>query len=113
MTQEPVITLRYADDEQADGEKGLFGASRQAVMRTTEVTTGALSVNLSAFCDQMAGLVEAAAVSPRKSPRFELESFEVTVEVSAGGEIRMIGSVSTEIKGGLKLIFGPRKKPDG
>jgi hypothetical protein len=66
----------------------------------------------------MADLVEAAAdvapaEGPRKSPRFQLESFEVTVEISAGGEIRMIGSVSTEIKGGLKLIFGPREKPDG
>jgi hypothetical protein len=113
MTPDPVITLRYVDDEQTEGEKGLFGASRQAVTRTTTVTAGVLSANLSAFCEQMAGLVESAAMPPDKSSRFELESFEVTVEVSAGGEIRMIGSVSTEIKGGLKLIFGPRKKTDG
>ena len=107
-----VITVRYADDEPPEGEKGLFGASRQAVMRTAAVTPKVLSANLSAFCDQMASLVEAASRAQKRSA-FALESFEVTVEVSAGGEIRMIGSVNTEIRGGLKLIFGPRGKPDG
>jgi len=97
-TSDRSIKLRYADDEQPEGEKGFFGASRQIVMRTADVTPSVLSENLSAFCDQMATLVEGSA-APRKPRAFALESFEVTIEVSAGGEIRMIGSVNTEIRG--------------
>lgn len=42
--------------------------------------------------------------------RYELQSFEVALEVTAKGEIRFIGSAASEVKGGLKLVFARRDR---
>jgi hypothetical protein len=38
-------------------------------------------------------------------PSYELASFEVTLEINAKGGVRLVGSASGEVKGGLKLTF--------
>ena len=42
--------------------------------------------------------------------QFELQQIDITVEVTAMGEVRMIGAVGAEVTGGLKLVF---VKPGG
>ncbi|MDI1463603.1 hypothetical protein QEZ54_21705 [Catellatospora sp. KI3] len=97
-----VITV---DGTPADGEKGLFSAARRAAAHVGVLDAGVLAGNLSAVCDQLGQLV-AAAETTRGG--YELESFEVSLDVSATGEVRMIGSVSSEIRGGITLTFRRR-----
>lgn len=102
------IKLIYVD-EPIEGEKGFFGGTRQAVMRVADVDPTVVTTNLTNFCKRMVGLIEGTDTPHGQSQRFALECFEVTVELAAGGEVRMIGSVNTEIRGGLKLVFSRRK----
>ena len=99
-----VITI---DHEPVDGEKGIFSAASRAASRLGTLDAKVLAGNLSALCDQI-GHLAAAAASPARS-EFELESFEVSLDVSASGEVRMVGSVSSQIRGGITLTFRRRQ----
>lgn len=98
----PVITI---DDEPIDGEKGLFSTARRAAGRVGALDADVLASNLSMLCDQLGQLVDQTASG---SAAFELESFEVSLDVSARGEVRLVGSVSSEIRGGMRLTFRRR-----
>ena len=68
-----------------------------------------LSANLTAFC---ARISEALTSAAEVAGGFKIQSFEVTADITARGEVRMIGSISSEIHGGVKLIF-TRQSQDG
>ncbi len=99
------LQLITVDDLSVDGEKGLFSAVKTASARVAALDPGVLAGNLSALCDQLSQVVDATI---RTTGAYELESFEVSLDVSAAGEVRLVGSVSSEVKGGLKLVFRRR-----
>ena len=43
---------------------------------------------------------------------YDLHSIELAIDITAKGEVRLIGSLSTELTGGLKLVF-IRQQLDG
>ncbi|MCA2215449.1 Pepco domain-containing protein [Jidongwangia harbinensis] len=96
-----VIPIVYVD-ERVDGEKGLFSAAQAAATKVGAVSVGELSGNLRAMCGRLG---EMFAATRELSGEFELDEFEVILELTAKGEVRLIGSASTEVKGGVKLIF--------
>jgi hypothetical protein len=85
-----------------DTAKGLFANENQVVTRVANLDVNQFSANLEAFCKQIGS---AFASIPTLVDSFELDSFELTLDVTAKGEVRFIGSVGTEIKGGLKIVF--------
>jgi hypothetical protein len=94
-----MISVVVTDD--GDGQKGLFSAVKDASARIVTIDAGQLALNIGAVCDQLAGVLSAA----RTSGGFELDCFEVTLELTAKGEVRLIGSASSEVRGGVKLQF--------
>jgi hypothetical protein len=100
------ITVVYQDYETAEGEKAFLGAVRQMVTKVGTLDAGEMAANLAAFCRQMGAVFERVTTA---IDRYELEGFEVALEVTAKGEIRFVGSASSEVKGGLKLVFTRRE----
>ena len=99
------VQVVWLEDEVVAGSKGLFDAVRRRVERVGSLDTGALARNLQSFCAEIGRAVDAAADAIAKYP---LESIELSVEVTAKGEVRLIGAAASEVKGGLKLVFARR-----
>lgn len=95
-----VIPIIYSDD--AAGEKGLFSGSKSIPARIGQIDSDELAQNLSAICTRLA---KAFTKAQEATGSFDLDEFEVTLDLSAKGEVRVIASVSSEIHGGLKLVF--------
>jgi hypothetical protein len=92
------LAIIYAESD--PGAKAL--SPRDVVTRIGSLDAAAFSTNLNAFCRRVSDALASAA---RVGDSFKLDSFEVTVDITARGELRMIGSVSSELHGGVKLIF--------
>jgi hypothetical protein len=92
----------YIEEQLEEGSKGPLGAIRRRVEKVGVLDFTSFGVNLEEFCNRIGGTLQAVgdAVS-----QYSLHSFELTVDVTAKGEVRFIGSAGTEIKGGLKLVF--------
>ena len=103
------IPILYLDDP-VDGEKGLFGPARQASGRLGVLDSDELARSLSMMCARLTGAFRSAQ---QAAGAFDLDAFEVTLDLTAKGEVRLIGSVSSEIHGGVKLTFRRRELPDG
>ncbi|KKK05084.1 hypothetical protein LQ51_15570 [Micromonospora sp. HK10] len=95
------LSVLYAEHS-VDGEKGLFSAARAAALRVGAVDVAQLSANLRAVSGQLSEIFHAMRDQPGP---FELDEFEVTLELTAKGEVRLIGSAGSEIRGGVKLLF--------
>lgn len=90
------------DEEQFAGAKGLRDSYEQITRKVGTLNVATFKERLGQLCSQLNGAL--AAVETIGS-NFSLDSFEVTLDVSAKGEVRLIGSVSSEVKGGVKLLF--------
>jgi hypothetical protein len=84
------------------GEKGLFAPEERIARQVASLDLSQFSVNLQAFCQEIGSAFDKISAVVDK---FELDSFELTLDVTAKGEVRFIGSAGTEIKGGLKVVF--------
>jgi hypothetical protein len=99
------LPIVYLDD--LDGEKGLFSGARSLSTRIGSISGGDLAANLSTVCSRLAEVFRSAQ---RATGEFALEEFEVTLDLTASGEVRLIGSASAELHGGIKLVF---RRPAG
>ena len=104
----PVVT---ADFGPIEGEKGIFSGARDVATRVVNIDATIIGANLSAFCAAIWTAIDAV---PVPHGTFRLDSFEVTADLTAGGEIRLLGSVRAQASGGIKLIFTrvPEAKAD-
>jgi hypothetical protein len=96
------VAIIYDELEQEEGAKDLFGGSGKLVRKTDNLDTTKLADKLDSFCKSIGKAFEGVSTSVKD---YELQSFEIAVEVTGKGEIRFIGSISSEIKGGIKLVF--------
>lgn len=101
---EPNIQVVYTEVE-ADSDAKFFG-NRERI-RVGVLDSGKLAASLTALCRQMDVVFSQVESS---AGQFEMSSFTLSVEFTAGGQIRLVGSLSTEIKGGATLTF-MRKQP--
>jgi hypothetical protein len=85
-----------------DGAKGIFASDNRITRRLSDLDLPQFTANLQAFCEQVSSVFEKVTTAIH---HFELKTFELTLDVTAKGEVRFIGSAGTEIKGGLKVIF--------
>lgn len=100
-TGDPLIPIIYVDSADAGG-KGLLSPVKTLSSRIGSVDAGQLADNLSAVCRKLTNVFHAAQ---HASDGYELDSFEVTVDVTARGEVWLVGSASGELHGGVKLVF--------
>ncbi|HKQ03740.1 MAG TPA: hypothetical protein VJ464_01310 [Blastocatellia bacterium] len=101
------ISIIYDELETVSGSKGLGDVTGRIVKKIGTLDTATLASNLTAFCKQIGTTFEGVTTAIRD---YELHGFELAIEVTAKGEIRFIGSATSELKGGLKLIFTKQKK---
>ena len=92
----------YVEEQLDEGAKGPLGAIRRRIEKVGVLDFASFGVNLRDFCARIGSTLE--SVGDSASP-YRLDSFELTVEVTAKGEVRFVGSAATEIRGGLKLVF--------
>jgi hypothetical protein len=85
-----------------DAAKGLFANEVRIARHVASLDLSQFSSNLTAFCQQIGSAFGGITTVV---DNFELNSFELTLDVTAKGEVRFIGSAGTEVKGGLKVLF--------
>ena len=96
------ITIIYDELEQDDGAKSVFDKPSELVRRVGKLDSDKLAQNLNSFCQEIGRIFEGISTSIND---YELDRFELVVEVTASGQIQFIGSVGGQVKGGLKLMF--------
>lgn len=106
---ESKIQIIYDEVEQQEGIKGPLSTTKQMVKKIGRLDTEELASNLNSFCKQIGNIFEEVTTAVKN---YELQSFELTVDVTAKGEIRFVGSVGGELKGELKLVFIRQKQED-
>ena len=102
--QKPIKTLTviYSENENIAGEKNIFSSTMPRIEKIGNIAQSQLSSSLANFCQSVGQVLNGATTAISD---YELDTFEITAEISGKGEIRLVGSVSTEVKGGIKLIF--------
>lgn len=100
------ILVIYEDLEEVEGTKGIFGSALHAAQKIGVLNTEALTNNLKWFCNQMIGMFHGITTSVKN---YELDKIEIVIEVTAKGEIKLVGGVSSDLKGGVKLVFQKSK----
>lgn len=96
------VSIIYDENESNEGAKGLFSKSNQLTRKIGMLDTGTLAKNFNDFCLQMEFIFDNITASVRN---YELQTVELSIDISAKGEVRFVGSISSELKGGVKLTF--------
>jgi hypothetical protein len=102
VTKQIVVISREEEETSKDGSKGVFTRGREVLMHVAPLNVADFSDNLQTLCSQLGEIFE--RITPRIRA-YDLDSIELTVELTAKGEVRLVGCVGTELKGGLKLSF--------
>lgn len=92
----------YFEEESDEGVKGPLGAVRKRIQKIGILDFETFGINLRDFCGRVNLMLQNLGESVSD---YNLSSFEISVDVTAKGEVRFIGSAGTDVKGGLKLIF--------
>ena len=88
--------------EPQEGAKFGFNREEQVQRRVGVLNLQRFTDNLKALCSQMGGVFDIVRTN---FEHYDLDAFELALDLTAKGEIRLVGSVGTEFKGGLKLVF--------
>lgn len=92
---------------QSKGEGGFMTKEQnKAAMIVGKVPLNTLAQSLSVFAAEMDKIFSDAQ---SESKKYILEEIEVSVDISASGSIRLIGTVEAGASGGLKLTFKRNK----
>lgn len=96
------INIIYDEWETYDGAKGIWNSSKNLIRKAQKLNEKEFMNNLNNFCNVIGRVFQSVTTS---AENYELDKFELTIDISAKGEIRLVGSASSELKGGIKLIF--------
>ena len=99
------FSIVYDDIENNEGAKGLFSNSKQLTRKIGTLNADTLAKNFNDFCKQMENVFDNITESVKN---YELQTVELSIDISAKGEVRFIGSLSSELKGGVKLTFSKK-----
>lgn len=105
---EPALPIVTVDWPPADGEKAIFGRAREAAVRVATVGANTLAANVAEVCRYVGMVFQDASTAVDE---LELQSLQVQLEITAKGEVRLVGAASTEVKGGITLVFVRREEP--
>ena len=95
----PIVSY---DEGAADQSKGIWEEARNQVRKVAAVSATELSAQLASFTTELSTVFNNIC---SKVGEYQLEAVEIMVEITAKGEVRLIGSASSGLKGGLKLVF--------
>jgi len=101
---EPELTIVTA--ETATGRRGAADQVRRVV--ESQVSIGQLQSNLAHFLDAVRSLL---AEQSTRAGVFELDEIALTAEISASGEVKLLGS-GVAVQGGSAVGLTWRRRPD-
>ena len=96
------ITLLCALDAENKGARSVWQDTQALVQKTAAISSEQLKKSLKTFCDSF---LDATNDLTSSDLRYELKTIELSIDVTAKGEIRLISSASIETKGAIKLVF--------
>jgi len=98
-------------EDDADGEKGLWGDAQAAVRRLREVSlpTDLLERNMLAFLQMVSRLFKKVDSAIGTEADLQLNEVELSVEISTEGEVKLVAGGKAAGKGAITLKF---KRPD-
>ena len=100
--EDQTIPIIFDAPEDIRDSKGLSDAYERATRKLGDLNITVFQEKLTTLCLKLSEAIH--SLDSERSEYF-LESFEVNVDVTAKGEVRLIGSVSSEVKGGIRLVF--------
>jgi hypothetical protein len=103
------ITIVSSEFEHQPGEKGFFDAPQRLADKVGTVSSDVLAKNLQSFCEEIGEAFDGISTVVKN---YQLDSLEITVGVTTAGEVRLVGGVSAELTGGLKLIFSRQARSE-
>src|SRR3712207_3949376 len=103
------ITIVSSEFEHQPGEKGFFDAPQRLADKVGTVGSDVLAKNLQSFCEEIGEAFDGISTVVKN---YQLDSVEISVQVSASGEVRLVGGASTQLTGGLKLVFSRQARPE-
>ncbi len=106
----PHISIITLQQDVTEGEKGIFTQPREALAHVSSLATATLADNVSELCRHIGTVFRSASTAVSE---LELQSFQVQIEISARGEVRLIGAASAELTGGITLIFSKKEMKSG
>ena len=102
LVQNPGAIPIVVAGENRDGAKGFGDRARDTMLREVMVDTSRLQESLTDLQAQVAQLVTADHVPDGP---LRLDGVDVQVEITASGEVRLIGALTAEVKGAITLHF--------
>lgn len=88
--------------DDAPGGKSLFAGDPPRRFNLSSIDASTLGEQAEAFCSAIASAFSRAATV---MAGYQLEGFDVSVELTAEGGLRMIASATSSVTGGLTLSF--------
>ncbi len=105
------VVILYDEYEQEEGAKGIWDASIRTVKKMGVLDTSALAANLQELCKQMGQIFEGVTTAVKN---YELKNVEIVVDITAKGEVKLLGSgVTGDMKGGIRLVFSRQNRETG
>jgi hypothetical protein len=91
-----------ADEDVVEDSKGIWDQTDKKLRKVLAVGADELSTRVQELAEGLSQVLERVHESIGK---YGLDALEVTAEITARGEVRLLGCVGSDIKGGLKLVF--------
>jgi hypothetical protein len=89
-----------------EAEKGFFSSAPGVKHSVQSISVAALGERLEAAMRAVSEAITRAAAS---TETLQVERAEISLEITAKGEVRLIASGSLETKGAIKLTIVPRR----
>lgn len=107
MTEDPKPTLQIVTsvDQPVEGARGFFASASGQRLAVQAIPAGDLADRLGAAIHAIS---EAMSKTAPAASAFKIEKAELSLELTAKGEVRLIASGSLETKGAIKLTIVPR-----
>lgn len=99
------IALIYRDESVEVGAKGLGERFAKAAEKVGTLSTETISNNMVRFCQSVSKALQGVELTDLP---YQLDSVELTVELTGSGDVRLIGGIGAELSGGVKLKFRRR-----
>jgi hypothetical protein len=103
--QEAELSIVVTDDTDSEGGKGFFSNAENLLKKVEKVTPEKLQESMSNFVQTISKIFK--EIQPIAAGT-TLDKIEISVEMTAKGEIRLIASGGMETKGAIKLTFKHR-----
>lgn len=97
----PIVT----NDYNTDNSKNIFPTHKRMVGKVSEVQIGTLQANIAEVIDKTLTVFDNVCVDKHK---YNIDSITISLNVSNGGKVSLVGEVSANVDSGLTVVLKKR-----